>query len=284
MIRRAPPVRTAAAILRRAAPHQSYLPAAAPAASAETSPASLPAAPRRGAGISPAGVTVERRWYPRHLAAGSAAARDARAVPAGLGHRAADAPDRAGAFDRLAASATMIVAAALAVAVSVVVAPRLRDAEPVSVAEPSALVTQGAAVYASSCAGCHGGDLKGGASGAAAAAGLPPPLDASGHAWLHSDVTLFRMVKFGIANCLGAAGGSQMPNFADRLDDRSIRAAIAFVKSRWPNDFRIVQNAFNDGQSDTAESQEAVLCAAICAPPAPAANPNAAAVSSVAAR
>ena len=57
--------------------------------------------------------------------------------------------------------------------------------------------------------------------------GLPPPLDASGHAWLHSDVTLFRMVKYGIANCLGTAAGSQMPKLGERLEDRSIGADIA---------------------------------------------------------
>lgn len=58
-----------------------------------------------------------------------------------------------------------------------------------------------------------------------------------------------------------------MPSFNGQLDDRSIFAALAFIKSRWPADFRRVQNAFNDGASDTAETQEAVLCAAICRPP-----------------
>ena len=76
------------------------------------------------------------------------------------------------------------------------------------------------------------------------------------------------MVKYGIASCLGDASEPQMPSFNGRLDDRSIHAVLAFIKSRWPADVRAVQNAFNDGASDSAETQEAVLCTAICQPPA----------------
>jgi mono/diheme cytochrome c family protein len=171
----------------------------------------------------------------------------------------------AGVADRRCAVVTMVVAAALAVAVSVVVAPRLRAVSPPTYPETSDLVMQGAAVYAAHCAGCHGADLKG---GTAQTPGVAPPLDTSGHAWLHSDATLFRMVKYGIANCLGDATAPAMPRFAEQFDDRSVQAVLAFVKSRWSAAVRVVQNAFNDGLSDTAETQETVLCTAICAPPA----------------
>ncbi len=161
----------------------------------------------------------------------------------------------------------MIVAASLVVAVSVVVAPQLRSANPAAYPETDALIAEGAGVYATSCAACHGSDLKGGGATNQALIVQPPPLDASGHAWLHSDQTLFRMVKYGIANCLGDAKQPQMPSFAGQLGDGSIGAAIAFIKSRWPSDVRTVQNAFDDGASDAAETQEAVLCTAICLTP-----------------
>ncbi len=210
-------------------------------------------------------VTVETRWRSHDFAAGSTAAD---ALPADLGGRDA-AAEHAAAIDRHWAIATMIGAASLVVVVSVIVAPRLRDAAQPVYPESSATVQQGAAIYASSCAGCHGADLKGSVD----AQGFgPPPLDATGHAWLHSDTSLFRMVKFGITDCQPSAARVQMPSFNGQLDDRSIHAALAFIKSRWPADLRGVQNAFNDGESDTAETQEAVLCTAICQPPAPSAT------------
>jgi S-disulfanyl-L-cysteine oxidoreductase SoxD len=184
------------------------------------------------------------------------------ALPAELSQR----DDVAALTDRRRAIATVIAAASLAVSVSLIVAPRLRDAGQLDYPESSAIVQQGAEVYASSCAGCHGADLKGSVS----AQGFgPPPLDATGHAWLHSDTSLFRMVKFGITDCQPGTKQVQMPSFNRQLDDRSIHAALAFIKSRWPADLRSVQNAFNDGESDAAETQEAVLCTAICQPPSP---------------
>jgi mono/diheme cytochrome c family protein len=209
-------------------------------------------------------ITVEARWRSHDFAAGSTAARIADALPADLDNQDA-AAEHAAAIDRHWAVVTMIAAASLVVVVSVIVAPRLRNAEP-AYPESSAMVQQGALVYTSSCAGCHGADLKGSVN----VQGFgPPPLDASGHAWLHSDTSLFRMVKFGITDCQPGSARVQMPSFSGQLDDRSIHAALAFIKSRWPANLRSVQNAFNDGESDAAETQETVLCAAICQPPSP---------------
>lgn len=166
--------------------------------------------------------------------------------------------------DRHWAVATIIASASLAVIVSMIVAPRLRDTNRVAYPESSAIVQRGAAVYASSCAGCHGEDLTGSVN----AQGFgPPPLNSAGHAWLNSDTSLFRMVKFGITGCQRQTTQVQMPSFNAQLDDRSIRAVLGFIKSSWPADFRSVQNAFNDGESDAAETQEEALCAAICQPP-----------------
>lgn len=241
-------------------------PVAARIGQTETRQAGAIASPSLGRYAVP--VTLEPRWYSRELAAGSTAHPVPNIPAIEADRRNEPAGETEAAFDRRCAAATMIIAASVAVAVSFIVAPRLRNTDlPVQPAA-SAVVAEGAAVYAASCAGCHGADLKGGATDGTAAAPAPPPLDASGHAWLHSDATLFRMVKNGIANCAGDGVQPRMPSFADRLDERSIQAALAFLKSRWPRDLRIVQNAFNDGASDTAESQEAVLCVAICEPPA----------------
>jgi len=174
--------------------------------------------------------------------------------------------DLAAVTDRRRAVATVIVAAILAVIVSMIVVPRLRGAGQLAYPESSALVQEGAEVYASSCASCHGADLKGRVS---AQGSGPPPLDAAGHAWLHSDASLFRMVKFGITGCQSGTSRVQMPSFNKQLDDRSIRAALAFIKNRWPASLRGAQNTFNDSESDTAETQEAVLCTAICQSPSP---------------
>ena len=207
-------------------------------------------------------VTVEARWRSQDFGATQVAD----ALPEDLVDRDDAAAEHAAALDRHWAVATMIAAAGLAVVVSVIVAPRLRDAAQPAYPQSSAMMQQGAAVYASSCAGCHGAER----TGSVDARGLgPPPLDATGHAWLHSDTSLFRMVKFGIADCQPGTAQGRMPGFKEQLDDRSIHAALTFIKSSWPAALRDVQNAFNDGESDAAETQEAVLCTAICQPPSP---------------
>ncbi len=174
-------------------------------------------------------------------------------------------------MDRICASITLIVSATLAVAVFFVVAPQLENAIPPADSDPIELVAAGQQIYRSGCAGCHGSNLKGQVGGATVAgatvAGVqPPPLDASGHAWLHSDATLFRMVKYGIVNCLGGVTQPEMPNFGDQLDDPSIHAAIAFIKSQWPTRLRVMQNAFNDGESDPPAILSGPLCTPNCRP------------------
>ena len=186
------------------------------------------------------------------------------ALSVDLNDRDDAAAEHAAATDRYWGVATMIASASLAVVVSMIVSPHLRNADRPAYPESSAIVQRGAAVYASSCAGCHGADLKGSVNSQGFG---PPPLNAAGHAWLHSDISLFRMVKFGIPDCQRGTAQVQMPSFNGQLDDPSIHATLAFIKSRWSADFRRVQNAFNDGESDAAETQEAVLCAAICQPP-----------------
>ena len=106
------------------------------------------------------------------------------------------------------------------------------------------LVTLGAAVYAEHCASCHGRNLEGEPDWRRRRPDgtLPaPPHDETGHTWHHADEHLFRMTKEGPAAVVGKGYRSTMTGFAGILDDREIRASLAYIKSRWPAEVREVQ-------------------------------------------
>ena len=94
---------------------------------------------------------------------------------------------------------------------------------------------EGAAIYASQCARCHGvrgvgQDPRRPFGGIDPALGLlAPSLDGQGHCWFHPPEELFHIIKegSGIAN-------SPMPPWGDRLSDAQIRAVIAYLHSLWP--------------------------------------------------
>jgi len=125
-----------------------------------------------------------------------------------------------------------------------------RDAGAQSGADPNnkALVTLGRLVYAKACASCHGAKLEGeknwkerkadGTFGA-------PPHDASGHTWHHPDKLLFRITKHGGASVAPSGFKSGMPAFKEQLSDREIWAALAFIKSRWPERVRTIHARIN---------------------------------------
>ncbi len=95
----------------------------------------------------------------------------------------------------------------------------------------------GEAVYLAHCASCHGTRLEGQPNWQEALpdGGYPaPPHDGSGHTWRHSDHELFEATKFGGGFSAAPGSISHMPAFENVLTDDEIRAALAFVKSRWP--------------------------------------------------
>lgn len=105
----------------------------------------------------------------------------------------------------------------------------------------SRLVARGEEVYAARCAACHGASLEGEADWRVRGADgmLPaPPHDPSGHTWHHTDEYLFAFVKHGPARFAPPDYVSKMPAFVGVLSDGDIRAALAFIKSRWPDDIR----------------------------------------------
>lgn len=99
------------------------------------------------------------------------------------------------------------------------------------------LVAEGGPIYAEFCASCHGADLEGQPNWRTPlpTGGLPaPPHDETGHTWHHADQLLFELTKFGGQSVAPAGFQSNMPAFEDRLTDREINAALAFIRSRWP--------------------------------------------------
>jgi mono/diheme cytochrome c family protein len=115
--------------------------------------------------------------------------------------------------------------------------------------EPTAeQLAQGKQVYGGYCADCHGADLEGqpnwrqrGADGLLPA----PPHDAKGHTWHHPDAQLFEITKLGTAKLAGPGYKTTMRGFAEELSDDEIRAVLAYIKSRWPEDIRDRQAALN---------------------------------------
>lgn len=110
------------------------------------------------------------------------------------------------------------------------------------------LVAAGQAVYAAQCAACHGAKLEGQPNWKTpnADGSLPaPPHDASGHTWHHPDAVLFRIARLGGQAVAPPGFVSGMPAFGDTLNDREIRAVLAFIKSTWPGDIRVRQEAID---------------------------------------
>ena len=111
-----------------------------------------------------------------------------------------------------------------------------------------AQVARGAAVYRAHCASCHGEGLQGEPEWQTRrpSGELPaPPHDASGHTWHHSDEQLFGIIKHGIARYAPPDYKTAMPSFVGTLSDADIRAALAFIKSTWPEDIRARQDRLN---------------------------------------
>ncbi len=102
-------------------------------------------------------------------------------------------------------------------------------------------VAQGKAVYDENCAACHGADLEGQPNWRERmpTGYLPaPPHDESGHTWHHPDQQLFAITKRGTAAFAPPGYATTMIGFGERLPDRDIWAALAYIKSRWPDTIR----------------------------------------------
>ena len=108
-------------------------------------------------------------------------------------------------------------------------------------------IEQGKALYAETCAACHGANLEGQDNWQSQGDGETPPApphDQTGHTWHHGDALLFNYTKLGGKETLARQGmefNSGMPGFGETLTDQEIWNIIAFIKSTWPDRIKEVQ-------------------------------------------
>ena len=102
----------------------------------------------------------------------------------------------------------------------------------------------GEKVYIENCASCHGLELEGQPNWQMPllSGGFPaPPHDETGHTWHHPDRQLFEITKWGTAALIGPDYQTTMGPFGELLSDDEIRAVLAYIKSRWPENIRARQ-------------------------------------------
>ena len=116
---------------------------------------------------------------------------------------------------------------------------------------PSA-IDRGQQIYAAHCTACHGAELEGQPEWRQVnrRGRLPaPPLNGTGHAWMHSDEELFHIIKFSVLDIAGPGYETDMPAFGKALGDGDIGDLVAFIRSRWPNGAQAAQSFLNPGRA-----------------------------------
>jgi len=113
-------------------------------------------------------------------------------------------------------------------------------------------VAAGRAIYRQYCASCHGANGEGAPGWRRRDANgelPPPPHDAQGHAWRHSDAMLSRMIRQGWRDPFNKTARLTMPAFAGTLAADDIHAVIAYLKMMWTAEQRQFQRDESQRQS-----------------------------------
>lgn len=125
--------------------------------------------------------------------------------------------------------------------------------------ENEQIVSQGQALYKVHCASCHGDNLEGQGNWRQrlASGRLPaPPHDETGHSWHHDDEALFNVTKHGPQFVAGADYQSDMPSFADVINDAEIVAVLSFIKSTWSEKVRATHDEINHRAEITRQQMQ----------------------------
>ena len=102
-------------------------------------------------------------------------------------------------------------------------------------------VALGRFVYEEHCAACHGANLEGEQfQDGRADRQHPPPLNANGHLWHHSDERLFELVKGAFDNLSTERRVAHALSYG-RLSDEQVQGVLAYVKTSWPSRIRTHQ-------------------------------------------
>lgn len=109
-------------------------------------------------------------------------------------------------------------------------------------------IAEGAAVYETYCASCHGINLEGEPNWMDRKDDgyLPaPPHDETGHTWHHDNELLMRIVRDGTEAIVGGTYKSNMIGFGDVLTDEQIASVLGYIKSTWPAEIQEIHNEIN---------------------------------------
>ncbi len=103
-------------------------------------------------------------------------------------------------------------------------------------ADDEAMIARGRELYEAHCVRCHGGAAGGEISD------IPPPHNAEGHTWHHSDCLIIETVLQGTDR----PGYPEMPAFGDRLTEQDVRAILAYIRTWWTEEQREFQQEMTE--------------------------------------
>ena len=92
-------------------------------------------------------------------------------------------------------------------------------------ATPNPVVARGGNLYQAHCQSCHGGATGG------SLRDIPPPHNANGHTWHHSDSEIITTTLHGLD--FSVEGQQKMPAFQDKLGADDAAAILAYIKTLW---------------------------------------------------